>query len=109
MISLSWQQNPSLHVERRVGIFGNIMYPSYQLWEGSYDLEPLRFINPHSNNTQFVKRCFPFKMDICLREMYEWLEQALLLESKGMPQKAFTLTFAALPRTHRALVSSNRP
>jgi len=46
-----------------------------------------------------------FTMGICFREINAWLEQALLLESRGMPQKSFSLTFAALPRIQKSIVS----
>lgn len=48
-------------------------------------------------------------MAVCPRKTYEWLEQALLLESKDMLQRAFNLMFTALPGTYRALVSLIRP
>lgn len=104
------QENLSLRVERCVDIFGNIMAPSDEWLDGPSPLKKLMFTSHHETiGTEHVQRYFRFELAVCLRETYEWLKQALLLESKGMPQRAFTLTFAALPRTHRALVSLIRP
>ncbi|QDS77556.1 hypothetical protein FKW77_001232 [Venturia effusa] len=44
-----------------------------------------------------------FNMGICFREMYEWLAQAFLLESREMPTKSFSLTFAGLSRIQRSI------
>lgn len=56
-------------------------------------------------DTNHVKRHFEFPMAVCLTQMYEWLEQAVLMKKTGMPREAFILTFSAPPRTLRAIAS----
>lgn len=66
-------QNPHLRIERRIGLFTNLL--------------PQGFYCSHGSNTGF-----PWLLTgMCFRVMIPWIEEALALSSLGMPIHSFTL------------------
>ncbi|KAE9961217.1 hypothetical protein EG328_004697 [Venturia inaequalis] len=103
------QENDALRIERRIDIFSNIMSPGDHWFDGTVSYVGYNFPGGEISWENFVSGNLDitrgFNMGICFREMYDWLAQALLLESRGMPTKSFALTFAGLPRVQRSIWS----